>query len=109
MPRVQALTVVLTRDVTGRYRGFLASVLSEVAPGVYVASNMNAGVRDRVWAVMSDWWDSVPGGSVLMVYADRQAPSGMAVRTLGTPAVNLVDVDGLHLARFTPTDAEPVA
>jgi CRISPR-associated protein Cas2 len=109
MSRIQALTVVLTRDVPGRYRGFLASVLSEVAPGVYVASNMNARVRDRVWAVVSDWWDSIPGGSVLMVYADSNAPSGVAIRTLGTPAVELVDIDGLHIARFTSSAAEPTA
>lgn len=106
MARVHALTVVITRDVTSRYRGFLASVLSEVAPGIYVASNMNAGVRDRVWAVMTDWWDSVPGGSVLMIFADRHEPSGMAVRTLGLPAIELVDMEGLHLARFIPRDAK---
>jgi CRISPR-associated protein Cas2 len=107
MARVHALTVVITRDVTRRYRGFLASVLSEVAPGIYVASNMSTGVRDRVWTVLTDWWDSLPGGSVLMVYADRHEPSGMAVRTLGLPAIELVDVEGIHLARFTPSDAEP--
>ncbi|MCO4100588.1 MAG: type I-E CRISPR-associated endoribonuclease Cas2 [Gemmatimonas sp.] len=109
MPRVQALTVVQTRDVTSRYRGFLASVLSEVAPGTYVAANMNAGVRERVWSVLSVWWDDVPGGSVLMVYADRREPSGLAVRSLGLPAIELVDVEGLHLARFTSSTSEPTA
>lgn len=101
MAKTHALTVVLTRDVADRYRGFLASVLAEVAPGVYIAANLTAGIRDRTWTVLQDWWTAAPGGSLLMVFADRHAPSGMSVRTLGTPAIALVEVDGLHLAHFT--------
>jgi len=92
--------VVLTRDVADRYRGFLASVLAEVAPGVYIAANLTTGIRDRSWGVLEKWWNTAPGGSVIMVFADRNAPSGMTVRTIGAPAINLVDVDGLHLAHF---------
>ena len=37
------MTVVVTRDVEARYRGFLASVMLEVAPGVYVSPNLSRG------------------------------------------------------------------
>ena len=53
------MTVVVTRDVAPRFRGFLASCMLEIGPGVYTAPRMNAGVRERVWAVMQEWyWNS---------------------------------------------------
>ena len=41
------MTIVVTRDVEARYRGFLTSVMLEIAPGVYVAPDLSAGVRQR--------------------------------------------------------------
>jgi len=35
-----ALTVLITRDVEDRYRGFLASAMLEVAPGVYSSPHL---------------------------------------------------------------------
>ena len=43
------MTVVVTRDVESRYRGFLASAMLEVAPGVYVSPDLSNGVRERIW------------------------------------------------------------
>lgn len=45
------MTMVVTRDVEARYRGFLTSTMLEIAPGVYVAPRLSKGVRERVWAV----------------------------------------------------------
>lgn len=92
-----SLTLLVTRDVAARYRGFLASVMPELAPGVYVAPGLNAAVRERVWAVLESWWEQAPGGAVVLAYADRRAPGGLAVRTLGTPPVALAVVDGVRL------------
>ena len=50
------MTIVVTRDVEARYRGFLTSVMLEIAPGVYVAPDLSAGVRQRVWDVVESWW-----------------------------------------------------
>ena len=58
------MTVVVVRDVADRYRGFLASIMPEVAPGVFVSPDLSRGVRERLWAVLSKWWDGAPGGSV---------------------------------------------
>ncbi len=49
-----ALTVIVTRDVAYRFRGFLASVMLEIAAGVYISPQMTKGVRTRVWKVMSE-------------------------------------------------------
>lgn len=40
-----ALVVIVTRDVAYRYRGFLASVMLEVAPAVYISPRMSPAVR----------------------------------------------------------------
>jgi hypothetical protein len=50
-----ALAVIVTRDVADRFRGFLASVMLEVAPGVFISPRMNKGVRERTWSVLADW------------------------------------------------------
>lgn len=92
------MTVVVTRDVPSRYRGFLSSVMAELAPGVYVAPRLSAAVRERLWAVVESWWSAAPGGSVLLIFADREAPGLMAVRSLGTPPVALADLYGLRVA-----------
>ena len=54
------LTMVVTRNVEARYRGFLTSLMLEVAPGVYVAPDMTKAVRTRVWYVLKDWWATLP-------------------------------------------------
>ena len=52
------MTVVVTRNVAPRYRGFLASVMLEIAPGVYTSPRMSRAVRERVWEVLTGWFDT---------------------------------------------------
>ena len=49
------MTVIVTVNVEGRYRGFLASVMLEIAPGVYTSPEMTSGIRDRIWDVLMRW------------------------------------------------------
>lgn len=93
------MTVVVTRDVPDRYRGFLASVMPEVAPGVYISPELSKGVRERVWTVLSAWWSAVPGGSVVMTWRDGSAAGGLGLAMLGTPPVALADLDGVLVVR----------
>ena len=61
------MTVVVTRNVPDRYRGFLASCMLEIAPGVYTSPNLSRAVRERVWAVCCDWAGELPDdGGVLI-------------------------------------------
>lgn len=101
------MTLLVTRDVADRYRGFLASVMPEVAPGTYVSPEMTRAVRERIWAVLEDWWGSLPGGSVIMTWKDNAAPGGLGLAVLGLPPVRLADLDGvLVVRRHPPSDGE---
>lgn len=93
------MTVLVTRDVAPRFRGFLASCMLEIAPGVYTAPRMSAGVRERVWAVVSDWFAQLGGGGVVMTWRDPKSPGSQAVLLLGEPPKTIVDHDGLLLVR----------
>lgn len=92
-------TLVITRDVEARYRGFLTSVMLEVAPGIYVSPQMSAGVRDRIWDVVSDWWSTLQRGSLVMIWRDKGAPGNLRIETLGEPAKEIVDADGVLLLK----------
>jgi CRISPR-associated protein Cas2 len=83
-------------------RGFLASSLLELAPGVYSAPHISPAVRERIWVVLADWFCQEKDASVVMVWADSTAPCGQSVRTLGVPAIEVVSLDGL-LATFRST------
>ena len=92
-----ALTVLITRDVEDRYRGFLASATLELAPGVYASPNLSAKARDQIWAVLTDWHSRLQGGSIVLIYPDRQADGGLSVRHLGAPPRQAVRLDGVLL------------
>jgi len=89
------MTVIVTRDVADRYRGFLASVMPEIATGVYSAPELSRGVRERIWTVLSDWWATLPGGSIIMVWKDDQAAGRLGVSSIGVPSRRLADLDGV--------------
>jgi CRISPR-associated protein Cas2 len=93
------MTVVIVRDVADRYRGFLASIMPEIAPGVFVSAHLSRGVRERVVLVLADWWNAMPGGSVVMTWRDDTLPGRLGLWSLGLPHRELVDLDGLLLVR----------
>ena len=94
-----SMTVVVTRNVSDRVRGFLASSMLELAPGVYSAPRVSPAVRERIWTVLSDWFPAEAGASIVMVWADNQLPGGQSVKVLGVPPVALVELDGLVVTR----------
>lgn len=93
------MTVVVTRDVESRYRGFLASAMLEVAPGVYVSPELSKGVRERIWTVISTWYDVLNRGAVVMMWRDTTASGGLALRHLGDPPKEIRDADGVLLVK----------
>ena len=93
------MTVVVTRDVELRYRGFLASAMLEVAPGVYVSPDLSHGVRERIWAVISTWYDVLNRGAIVMMWRDSTASGGLALRHLGDPPKEIRDADGVLLVK----------
>ncbi|MBS3762090.1 MAG: type I-E CRISPR-associated endoribonuclease Cas2 [Planctomycetes bacterium] len=94
-----SMTMAVTRNVPGRFRGFLASCMLEAAPGVYVSPRMRKAVRERLWKVMLDWAGALPeDGGVLLIWRDREAPSGLSLRTLGWPQKDITEHEGLWLS-----------
>ncbi len=94
-----ALVVIVTRDVPDRFRGYLSSVMLEVAPTVYLSPRMNPGVRSRIWETLDEWFSSDARGSVVMVWRDMNEIGGVGIKTLGEPPRKLVEVDGLWLVK----------
>ena len=95
-----ALVMIVTRDVADRFHGFLASVLLEVAPSVFVSPRMSKGVRERSWEVLTRWHHEEPRGSVVIVWRDREQVGGIGLAHLGTPPRELVERDGMWLTRY---------
>jgi CRISPR-associated protein Cas2 len=93
------MTVVVTRNVSDRMRGFLASSMLELTAGVYTAPRLSTAVRKRICEVLEDWWSNEQDASLIMLWADNRSPGGQAVWTLGIPPIDLVEIDGLILAR----------
>jgi len=93
------LTIVVTRNVADRFRGFLASVMLELSPGVYVSPYMRKAVRERIWAVCENWHSHIGEGSVLMVWRNEAKPGGLAILALGEPPKEIVDHEGVLMVR----------
>lgn len=98
------MTVVVTRNVTERMRGFLASVMLQIAPGVYSSPKMSRGVRERVESVVADWFLHEREASVMVIWADGSVPEGQGMRVFGAPPYRLVEYYGLILSRFSKED-----
>lgn len=94
-----SMTIVVTRDVESRYRGFLHSIMLEISPGVYTSPNLSKGIRERVWRVMADWHLQLGRGSIIMTWKDSEAPGGQGLLYLGEPPRELVEVDGMVIVR----------
>jgi CRISPR-associated protein Cas2 len=94
-----SMTIVVTRNVRDRIRGFLSSTMLELTPGVYSAPRISPAVRDRIWLVLKDWYPEEQGASILMLWEDNSAPGGQSIRVLGAPPIDLVEIDGMLTAR----------
>ena len=92
-------TLVITCNVEDRYRGYLASIMLELTSGIYLAPTLSRAVRERTWEVLKEWHQALQNGSIMMVWADAAESGGIGILTLGEPAREVVEVDGLRLIR----------
>jgi CRISPR-associated protein Cas2 len=103
------MVVVITRDVEPRYRGFLGSAMLELAPGVYAHPRMSSRVRAQIWEVLSDWYNQLYRGSIVMTWADSTANGGLGLASLGEPPKEIISHDAMLLVRRAlPKMNEPV-
>lgn len=93
--------VIDLENAPERLRGTLARWSVEVRAGLYVGSTGPKG-RDAIWTVVTQL--ARPETSAVLIY-DTRGPQGFEVRTLGPNRREIVDMDGLWLARFHPVPA----
>lgn len=93
------MTMIVTRNAPDRTRGFLASCMCEIAPGVYTSPRMSKGVRVRVTDVLESWYRLGSSEGYIVTWPDSTAPGGQAFFFLGLPSTELLDHDGVFLAR----------
>lgn len=94
-----SMTVVVARNVSDRVRGFLASSMLELAPGVYSAPRLSPAVRERMWCVLTSWFSKEHEASIIMLWKESTVPGGQAVATLGLPPIRLLEIDGMLITR----------
>lgn len=94
-----SLLVVVTENVPPRLRGRLAIWLLEVRAGVYVGDTSRK-VREMIWYQISELAEE---GNVVMAWATN-TESGFEFQTLGENRRMSVDLDGLRLVSFYPTE-----
>ncbi len=94
------MTIVVTVNVEGRYRGFLSSAMLEIAPGVYTSPGMTTGIRDRIWNVLTRWHYELGSGTIIMTWRDPTATGEQRIKTLGEPPKEIVDADGVYLVKY---------
>ena len=94
------MTVIVTVNVADRFRGFLASAMLEIAPGVYTSPQLTAGIRERIWDVLARWYYELGQGAIVMTWRDPQAVGEQQIRTLGESPKSLVDADGVYLVKY---------
>ena len=61
--------------------------------------DLTAGVRERIWAVVEDWFTTLGNGAVAMIWRDGTAAGGLALRHLGDPPKDIWDADGVLLVK----------
>ena len=98
------MTIVITRNVAPRIRGFLASVMLEIAPGVYISPRINQGVRDRILGVLDDYWVEQPDQGIVVCWESKLMPGGVDLKVWGSPVHAIDEIDGLFLCRRSLTD-----
>lgn len=94
-----AMLVVVTEAVPPRLRGRLAVWLLEVRAGVYVG-DITRRVREMIWQQVEVLAEE---GNVVMAWATN-TESGFDFITYGKNRRMPIDLDGLRLVTFTPSN-----
>ena len=93
------MIVIVTVNVEARYRGFLASVMLEIAPGVYTSPKMTSGIRGRIWDVLKRWHLETSQGAIVMTWQDPSAVGEQRIQILGEAPKEIVDADGVYVVK----------
>ena len=99
-----AFWVIDLDNGTPRVRGALSRWAVEVRAGLYVGTT-SAKTRDAIWKGVGQ--ELSPDSRAVLVFPAPQRAMGFEARTFGEGRREMVDVDGLLLARFLPPRSLP--
>jgi CRISPR-associated protein Cas2 len=91
--------VIVVENAPPRLRGRLSLWLAEIRAGVYVGV-YSRKVRERIW---SEVGVLIGDGNAVMAWS-APTDSGFAFEAIGTNRRQSIDLDGLTLVRFHPTE-----
>ena len=91
------MIVMILENVTPSLRGELTRWLLQPKSGVFVGW-LSARVRDLLWKKV----EAAAKGSGVLIYSDN-TEQGFSVRSVGDPSKNIVDFEGLFLAKTSKT------
>ena len=86
------MVVIILEGVKPSVRGELSRWMIEPRPGVFTG-RIPARVRDSLWEKIR--WDRKNSGG-LMLYS-AQTEQGFEIKSFGSPAREIVDLDGIKL------------
>lgn len=87
------MVVICLSNVAERYHGYLRSVMLNVHPGVFIAMDLDAGSRGRVFATIEEWFAAEPIGSIVLIWKNTNEPMDVEIRNLGTPRREIIEYD----------------
>lgn len=89
--------VIQFANKPARFKGFLASVMLEIAPNTFVAPRFKRAALDRVWEVLRDWHAAAPEGYVIALIGSSEPRGVPEIRTLGLPPRTILEQDEMLL------------
>ena len=99
--RLMPMTVAVTRDVARPLSRLSGLGDARDRTGYFRLGRAVARSAGTALEVMSDWWDGMPGGSIVLAWKDDAAPGRLGLLTLGLPPRTLADLDGVLLVHRT--------
>lgn len=93
------MTVVVTENVPPRLRGRLSVWLLQIRAGVYIG-DVSKRIREMIWQQCETFVDE---GNIVMAWSTN-TESGFDFQTLGENRRIPVELDGLRLVSFLPTE-----
>jgi len=89
------MVVMILERVPGGLRGELTRWMIQPRAGVFVGT-LSGMVRDKLWEKARK---AAKGGSGILLHTSN-TEQGFAVRTFGDPSRDLIDIEGIILARM---------
>lgn len=98
------MVVICLNAVADRFHGYLRSIMLNVHPGVFLAMDLDAGTRRRVFETVEEWWNADPRGSLVLIWKNPAEPSAIEIKNLGEAKRDIIEYEGVLGVRWKNED-----